>query len=109
MPKYMLQASYTAEGLRGLMKDSASGRRDSIQKAMKSLGGKLDSMHYCFGKQDVVIIVDLPDNMAAAGFATQASSTGLTRVITTPLLTVNEADKALKVKSKYRSPGTANK
>ena len=105
MPKYMLQASYTVEGLKGLIKDTASGRRDAVQKAMKSLDGKLESMHYCFGKQDVVIIVDLPDNVAAAGFATQASASGLVRITTTPLLTIDEADKALKVKSKYRAPG----
>ena len=27
MPKYIYQASYTVEGMRGLLKDSASGRR----------------------------------------------------------------------------------
>jgi hypothetical protein len=29
MPKYLIEASYTAEGLRGLQKDKASGRKQA--------------------------------------------------------------------------------
>jgi len=34
MPKYLIQASYTPEGLRGLQKDTAIGRRDAIAKML---------------------------------------------------------------------------
>jgi hypothetical protein len=37
MAKFLVQATYTAEGLRGLQKDKASGRREAITKAVKSL------------------------------------------------------------------------
>src|SRR5829696_10070574 len=30
MPKFLIQASYTVEGFRGLRKDGASGRRDAV-------------------------------------------------------------------------------
>ena len=107
MPKYMLQASYTAEGVRGLIKDTASGRRAAVKASLKAVGGKLESMYYCFGKDDAVVIMDLPDNVAAASMSAAVGASGMVRVRTTPLLTVEEMDKALAKKSKYRAPGSA--
>lgn len=105
MPKYLIQGSYTAEGLQGLKKDTASGRRAVVQAAVKALGGKVESFHFSFGKDDVVLIVDLPDNAAAMTIAAAASGSGAVRLHTTPLLTVEEADKALAAETKYRAPG----
>ena len=105
MPKFMIQASYTAEGARGLMQDKASGRRAAVQAALKSLGGKLESMYYCFGKDDVIAIGDLPDNIAAAALSVVIGASGLVRIRFTPLLSIDEMDKALGAKSKYRAPG----
>ena len=50
MAKYMYQASYTVEGVRGLLKETASGRRKAIESAIAALGGKVESFYYCFGK-----------------------------------------------------------
>jgi uncharacterized protein with GYD domain len=93
------------DGIRGLLKDSASGRRDAVSKALKSVGGKLEAFYYAFGDNDVICIMDLPDNVTAAGLAAQVSASGMVRVRTTPLLSVDEADKAIKLKPKYRVPG----
>lgn len=38
MPKYLFEASYTAEGIKGLEKDKASGRKAALSKAVESLG-----------------------------------------------------------------------
>jgi uncharacterized protein with GYD domain len=105
MPKCLLQASYTAAGCKALADDSASGRKAAIARAAKSLGGKLESLYYALGKTDVFFIMDLPDNGAAARFALTVGSTGLATVTTTPLLTVEEVDKALGRKVAYRPPG----
>jgi uncharacterized protein with GYD domain len=107
MPNYMLQASYTAEGVKGLIKDTASGRRAAVKASVKAAGGKLESMYYCFGKDDVVVIMDLPDNVAAAGLVASVGASGLVRARTTPLITVEEMDKALTKKVAYKSPGSA--
>jgi uncharacterized protein with GYD domain len=107
MPKFMYQASYTADGLKGLLKDSASGRKAAVEGAVKAIGGTLEALYYCFGDDDVVLIVDLPDNVTAASFAINVASTGLVTVKTTPLLTIDEADRALGGKVAYRAPGTA--
>ena len=105
MPKYLIQARYTSQGLQGLAKDSASGRRADVQAAVKALGGKLESFYYTFGDDDVVIIVDLPDNTKAAAFGLSTSGSGAVRVRTTPLLTVEDVDQALEIKTEYRAPG----
>lgn len=105
MPKYMVQASYTAEGIQGLMKDTASGRKAAVQAAVKALGGKVDAFYYAFGADDAVIILDLPDNITAAAVGLTTSGSGSVRVRTTPLLSVEEVDKALEIKMKYRAPG----
>jgi uncharacterized protein with GYD domain len=105
MPKYLIQASYTAEGLQGLAKDKATGRKAAVQAAMKSLKGKLECMYFAFGADDAVLIVDAPDNVSAAAVALHASMSGLVRVRTTPLLTAEEVDQALALPAKYRAPG----
>lgn len=108
MPKYLIQASYTSEGLKGLAKDKASGRKAAVQAAMKAVKGKLESMYFTFGSDDVLIIVEAPDNIAAAAVAFATGSSGMVRVRTTPLLTVAEVDQALALPSKYRAPGADN-
>ncbi len=105
MPKYLIQASYTPEGLQGLAKDTASGRKAAVQAAIKSIKGKVESMYFTFGADDVVIIADLPDNVAAAAVSLSAGASGLVNLRTTPLLTVEEVDQALALPSRYRAPG----
>lgn len=106
MAKYMITASYSAEGLKGLQKDKASGRREAVRQALESVGGKLESAYYALGEYDVVIIADLPDNVAASALSLAASATGLVRTRTTALLTVEETDKALATAVKFRGAGT---
>jgi uncharacterized protein with GYD domain len=105
MPKYLLQASYTTEGFQGLVGDSASGRRADVQAAVKAVGGKVEAFYFAFGADDVIIILDLPDNVTAAAVGLTTSGSGGVRVRTTALLTVEEVDKALEVKMRYRAPG----
>jgi uncharacterized protein with GYD domain len=108
MPKYMYQASYTADGVKGLAKDTASSRKAAVAHAIESLGGKLESLYFSFGQFDVLGVVDLPDNAAAARFALRAASTGQVSIRTTPLLTSEEVDKALQRTVDYRAPGQAS-
>ena len=105
MPKYLIAASYSAEGLRGLMKDKASGRQKAVAQALSALGGKLDALYYALGENDVYVVVDCPDNLTAASIGLAVSSTGLARTKTIPLLTVEEADQALGKNVVYRAPG----
>jgi uncharacterized protein with GYD domain len=105
MPKYLIQARYTPEGIRGLASDSASGRRADVAAAVKGVGGTIEAFYYCFGSEDVITIMDLPGNIEAAALAIAVGRGGSVHVRTTPLITVEEVDKALEVNTQYRQPG----
>jgi uncharacterized protein with GYD domain len=105
MPKYLIQASYTADGLKGLAKDKASGRKAAVSAALKAVKGKLESFYFTFGSDDIVIIAEAPDNVAAAAVSLAAGGSGLVNIRTMPLLTVEEVDQALALPIKYRAPG----
>ena len=58
--------SYTGEGLKGLLKDGGTKRREVVvEQLAKSLGGKLEAFYYAFGDDDLFVIFDLPDNVSA--------------------------------------------
>ena len=105
MPKFLIQASYTGDGLKGLAKDKASGRKTAVAASLKAVGAKLDAFYFSFGAYDAALIVDAPDNITAASIALSVASTGLVSIQTTPLLTIDEMDKAIALPSKYRAPG----
>jgi uncharacterized protein with GYD domain len=109
MPKYLVAASYTPEGLRGLAKDKASGRHTAAQKALAGIGGKLEAMYFAFGETDVFIVFDCPDNVSAASISLAVSATGLIKSKTVPLLTIEEVDQALSKSISFSPPGSSAK
>jgi uncharacterized protein with GYD domain len=105
MPKYLIQASYTAEGAKGLLKDGGSKRRDAAAQALKSAGGKLDAFYFAFGDTDAFVIVDAPDHASVSAASLAISASGAVRTKTVVLLTPEELDQAAKKSVKYRAPG----
>jgi len=105
MPKFLLQASYTAEGAKGLLKEGGSKRRAAIEKAVQPLGVKVESFYYSLGEDDVYVIVDAPDAPTVAAVSMTVNAGGFVRLKTTALLTTDEVDAATKKKVDYRSPG----
>ena len=105
MAKYLFQASLTAEGLRGVLKEGGSARREVLRKAIEGLGGSLEAFYFGFGDKDVYIVADLPDNSAAAALSTRTSSSGAVSVSTTVLITPEEMDAASKKSVDWRPPG----
>ena len=107
MSKFLIEGSYTAEGLRGLAKDKASGRQAVVKEALESLGGKLEGVYFALGDADVYVLCECPDHVSAAALSMAVSASGLIHIKTIPLLTVAETDRALTMKSAYRAPGMA--
>ena len=105
MPKYLFQASYAAEGIKGLEKDKASGRKAALGKAVECLGGKLEAIYWAFGEHDWILLADLPDNASATAFSLAVSASGLLRVVTTPLVSAEEMDVAIQKKANFKAPG----
>jgi uncharacterized protein with GYD domain len=105
MPKYLFQASYIGEGLKGLLKEGGSKRRETVEQNLRAMGGTLEAFYYAFGADDVFAIMDLPDNVTTAAFALTVNASGAVRVRTTVLLTPEEVDQATKKSVDYRPPG----
>ncbi len=106
MARFMFQGTYSAEGIKGVLKDGGTGRRAAVEAALKSLGGKLEAFYYAFGETDIFGIVDGIDNATAAAFAMGVGSTGaLSSIKTTVLMTPEEIDEAARKTMSYRAPG----
>ena len=105
MPKYLFEANYTPEGVRGLKQAGASSRVAAISDMCAELGGSLDSFHFAFGSVDAYVMCDLPDDEAAAAAAFTVGASATSRVRTVKLLTVEEADAAINRSVGYRPPG----
>lgn len=105
MAKYLIQASYSPAGVKGLLKEGGSSRRAAVEKAVAGMGGTLESFYYAFGSVDVFAIIDMPDAVSAAATSMAINASGLVTTTVTPLLTPEEIDKAAKKSVKYRAPG----
>lgn len=105
MPKYLLHANYVGEGIKGLLKEGVTSRRAVAEKAVQSLGGKLEAFYFAFGDTDAYVIVDVPDQASMAAIALTVSASGAVTIKTTVLLTPEEVDEAAKKTPSYRPPG----
>jgi uncharacterized protein with GYD domain len=106
MAKYLIKASYSAEGIKGVMKAGGSSRVTAVKNAIGSVGGSVESFYFGFGSDDVYVVVDAPGNTAAAAMAAAVGSSGaLARYETVVLLTAEEIDEAMKMAVSYSPPG----
>jgi uncharacterized protein with GYD domain len=105
MPKFLVKATYTADGARGLIKEGGSARRAVVQKMVEGLGGKLESFNFAYGEDDVYIVTDLPDAASGLALALAVNASGAVRLSTIPLITPEEIDVAAKKAVNYRAPG----
>lgn len=106
MPKYLIEATYTLEGVKGVQSAGGTARRDAVAEVAKSVGGSLESFYFGFGKADAYVTVDLPDNESAAAVALAVNAAGGATTRTVVLLSPEEIDAAAKHSVSYRAPGT---
>lgn len=105
MPKFLITASYTVEGVKGVQSKGGSARRDAVRETLEELGGKLEAFYFGFGDEDAYVLADMPSNQAAAAVALAVNATGGAAVKTTVLLTPEEVDAAAEQSVSYRAPG----
>lgn len=105
MPKFMVQANYVGEGVKGLLKEGGTKRRETVEQVIKGMGGKLESFYYAFGDCDVIGIADMPDNVSGVAFSLMINASGLIQAKTNVLLTPEEIDQAAKKTVNFRPPG----
>jgi uncharacterized protein with GYD domain len=103
--KYLAIASYTTDGLRELAAHGASARIEASKKLVADAGGSIESFYYAFGSDDAFIVLDLPDNVAAAATAIAAGASGVVVSRMVPLLTAEEIDRAVSSNLRLAGPG----
>lgn len=105
MAAFLVQFSYTEQGLKGLLKEGGSKRREATEQLIKSLGGKLVAYYFSFGEYDGFAIVEGVENADAAAAGLIVGASGAVKTKTTVLLTAEEIDRSAKKSGTYRAPG----
>jgi uncharacterized protein with GYD domain len=106
MPKYLVRASLSQEGLKGTLKEGGTARRAAVEQLAKSLGSKLEAFYYAFGEDDLYAIFDAPDNVSAAAASVTVAAVGIGTVKTVVLITPEEMDEVSKKTPIFRPPTT---
>ena len=106
MPRFLIEASYTLDGVKGVQSAGGTSRREAVAQVAESVGGKLESFYFAFGHRDAYVVVDLPDNESAAAIALAVNAAGGATTRTSLLMTPEEIDAAAKRSVEYRPPGS---
>ena len=95
MAYYLFQASYTPDALKAMV-DDPQDRETAARPLIEAVGGKLHSLFFCFGKDDVMAIIEAPDDQAMAAAALVVGGSGaFSSGRTTKLMTSAEAMAAM--------------
>ena len=108
MPHYLLQGTFSAQAISGLVKNPED-RSVAIRSIVEGLGGRLECMYYTFGESDVFVIVELPDNVTMAAMSMGSHTGGLmTNIKTTVLIPISEGVEAARIAGSidYQPPGS---
>ena len=105
MKKYLIKGAYNSDGMKGLMSEGGTGRKNAIEKMLGAIGGKVEAFYYAFGDADVYLIVELPDDITAAAVGLRVNAAGLVRISITILISPEDIDAASGKSVNYRAPG----
>jgi uncharacterized protein with GYD domain len=106
MAKYLIKASYSTEGVRGVMQEGGTSRVNAVRRALEGLGGSLESLYFAFGSDDVYVTISAPGNTAAMAMSAAVGSSGaFDRYETVVLLEPSEVDQAMDMAVDYAPPG----
>ncbi|GAA2591773.1 hypothetical protein GCM10010399_22860 [Dactylosporangium fulvum] len=106
MPRFLIEGTFTVDGLHGLLKEGGSGRIEAARRMAESVGGRLESFDFSFDAPNTRVICELPDNKAAAAVALTVGASGGVATKTVALLTPAEIDQAVQKTVEYHAPGT---
>ena len=106
MPHYMFQARYTSEAIKAMI-DNPQDREAGARPLIEAMGAKLHSMFFCLGQEDVVAIIEAPDDETMAAAAMVVGGSGaFSAGATTKLMTAQQAMSAMEKAQSGRSSYT---
>jgi uncharacterized protein with GYD domain len=103
MAKFLIQATYSVDGLRALKKEHPLTRMAAVKEAVASIGGKLEAMYWALGEDEAILILEMPDSETAAALSVHVGAAGLVRTKTTRLLNLKDMEDALTKEINYRT------
>ncbi|AZQ66413.1 GYD domain-containing protein [Silicimonas algicola] len=96
MPFYMFTGRYTTASIKSLVAEP-DDREAAARKLIEALGGKLHNLFFCFGQDDIIALIEAPDDETMAAGALIIGASGvMSGGSTTKLMTAKEAMKAMK-------------
>lgn len=104
MAKFLMQVSFTREGIKGFISEGGTKRRQTVEKLFGAVGGKLECLYFAFGDTDVYAVADFPDNVSAAALSLAANAAGAVNAKATVLITPEEMDQAAQKSQSLRPP-----
>lgn len=97
MGYYLFQGRYAPAALKAMI-DNPQNRRDAAAKMIEAVGGKLHHMFFCFGSDDIVALIEAPDDKAmVAGSMLVGASGAMSGGSTTKLISIEDAMAAMKI------------
>ena len=108
MPLYEMRWMFKDAALKS-MTDKPQDREAPARELIEGFGGRLHHYYFTLGEYDGLAIVEFPDNAAAAATSMRGSASGaFARFETHPLLTAQEAQRAMQMvkdtTAGYRAP-----
>ncbi len=85
MAKFLVKASYSSEAWATRIANPQN-RIEIVGKQMEAMGCKLLDGYLAFGEDDLIIIVEAPDNETAAAMLIKVASSGAINNISTTVL-----------------------
>jgi len=96
MPFYLFKGRYTTDSIKSLVAHPED-REAAAGKMIEALGGKLHHLFFCFGEEDVIALIEAPDDETrAAGALIVGASGAMAGGATVKLMTSKEAMAAMK-------------
>jgi len=91
MPHYLFQARYSTDALKAMV-NNPQDREAAARPLIEALGGKLHNLYFCFGTEDVMALIEAPNDEAMAACALAVGASGaFSGGATTKLMTSKEA------------------
>jgi uncharacterized protein with GYD domain len=95
MPHYLFQGRYSTQAIKAMV-ENPQDRETAARALVEAAGGKMHSFFFCFGQEDVMAILEFPDDGAMAACALVLGASGaLAGGATTKLMTAGEAQAAM--------------
>ena len=75
MPFYMFKGKYSTDSIKAMV-TNPQDREKEAGKLIEALGGKLHHLFFCFGEDDVIALIEAPDDKTMAAGALVVGASG---------------------------------